>query len=152
MEKQKKLRVLNFEPFHLDLMDIREHEMEGLFQMPEAIKGLSVLAEACEDCKTIMVGTDIVGCAGYVKLWGKVAECWLIPSSQVKENKIIFSKFVKGYMDRIVGELGYERLQTTCLNDKLHCRWMRFLGFEREGVLRKYSAKGEDFGMFARVV
>lgn len=143
--------MIPFEMKHIDMIEAREHEATGLLQMDGIRDKLASLSEHSVECGTFMAGDEIVCCAGFVRLWDGVAEIWIIPSVHVPKHVRAFARTFKDYVERIVGELGYHRVQTSCLNDKLHRRWMKWLGLVPEGVMVKFTDKKEDFCMFARV-
>jgi hypothetical protein len=46
-------------------------------------------------------------------------------------------------------EYGIRRFQTVAVDDNLHNRWLSFIGFEVEGLMKEYSVDGEDYKLWA---
>ena len=60
------------------------------------------------------------------------------------------SRYLKRYLRVVL--LGQRVRRLSCVVDARYdvaTRWLRFLGFEREGCLRRYGADGRDFQMFS---
>ena len=60
------------------------------------------------------------------------------------------SRYLKRYLRVVL--LGQRVRRLSCVVDARYdiaMRWLRFLGFEREGCLRRYGADGRDFQMFS---
>ena len=151
MVKQKKIKRIPFEPKHIDLIEAREHEATGLLAFGNVTERLTALAHASKDCGTFIADGKIICCAGYLELRPGVIEVWVIPSVHIPKYILEYLRIFKGYMDHLSNDLNYHRIQTSCLDDKLHHRWMKWLGMESEGVMRQYTAKRENFCMFSRV-
>lgn len=151
MGKQKNLKMIPFEPKHIELIEAREHEATGLLQIEGIPAKLITMADCSVECGTFVADGKIICCAGFYEMWEGVAEIWIIPSIHVPDYIRAFARTFKEYVDRLVGELNYHRVQTACPDDALHHRWMKWLGMEKEGVFRQYTHKKEDYCMFSRV-
>ena len=152
METQKKFEVIRFNVHHLEVMDIRDQERRGVMSLPDTKTRFELMAENSIDAKTFMYDGRILFVAGYYQLWEGVVECWMIPSEHVKTATLGFCKILKAYVDDIIEEQNCHRFQTTAPDDELHARWMRFLGLEKEGVMKKYTHDKQDECMYARVL
>ena len=147
MAKQKNLELIPFRIEHISLIEAREHEAMGLLKMENVYEQLAAMADASVECGTYIADGKIICCAGYYELWKGVAEVWTIPSIYVPEYALSFARALRGYVDRIINELGYHRVQTACPDDALHHRWMRWLKMEPEGVLRQYTNNRDNYCM-----
>lgn len=123
-------KVMPFHPAHLDCMDMREHEA-GLVTD-------SAMADIAANsiCKTAMYDGRVICCWGYRDTGHGTAEVWLLPSVRLSEMPLSFFKGVKAELNKIMQ--GFNRMQTHCLDDELHNRWMSFIGFNRECVLKRF--------------
>ena len=90
---------------------------------------------------------EIICIWGWVPLWKGVAELVLFAGANLKKH-IQQARFVKRTLD--ICNLGYDRLQMTVRNDAEHIRIAEFLGFQREGLLRKY-VNGYDYYCYSRI-
>lgn len=138
------IKYVPFKKEHLDLIDLREHE-SVLFQNPhfaECLEG-SLAYTACYNGRVMCA----YGIIPYVK---GIGEIWLLPSVYLGKEAIKLGRRAKLWLEDTRQDLGLHRMETLCLNDELHTRWMEFLGFECEGVKRKYW-DGKDYKMWGRI-
>lgn len=124
-------------------MDIREHERE-------LISANSVLDFQGSIAFTGIIDGRIVCCGGVLPYHNGNAEIWLVPSIWIKQYAAMFAKELYKWLMRIRRDLALTRMQTFCQIDELHDRWMTFLGFTCEGVVRKYH-NGNDYKIWGRV-
>lgn len=69
--------------------------------------------------------------------------------SQKKEFILVLREGVKHFMK----ELGLLRVHTTIRADFSTAeKWIKILGFEKEGLMRKFGPEGEDHFLFSKVV
>lgn len=135
-------KVIHFSPEHLDCMQMREHEAK----LCEDREGVAELAKRSV-AKTALLDGRIICCWGHVDTYHGTAELWLIPSVYLPKMPLSFYKGVKSHLDAIAD--GFNRVQTHCIHDNLHNRWMKFLGFTKEGVLKKFW-HGADYAVWGR--
>lgn len=152
MVMPKKVETLDFIPEHLRLMDIREHEMQGVMALEDVMDRFQVMAEMSLEAKTFISDGRIIFVAGFVQLWPGVVECWMVPSIYVKTIRTEFCRILRRYVYDIMDQYKCHRFQTSAPDDELHARWMRFLGLEREGLLKKYTHSQQDYVMYARTI
>lgn len=124
---------------------MREHEA-GLIKNTQHLEALESSSVAC----TGIVDGVVMCCGGVSPFLNGNAEIWLIPSAYVAENPTVFARHLKKWLFAVREDLALTRMQTACLDDDLHNQWMTFLGFEKEGVLRKYH-NGIDYNMWSRL-
>jgi hypothetical protein len=125
-------------------MDLRPHEESILGDEQNAILEASSVA-----CTGIADGR-VVACGGVAPFGNGNANIWLIPSIYVEQYKTAFATHVLRWLMGVREDLALNRMQSACLADDLHDGWMTFLGFEKEGVLRKYH-NGLDYHMWGRI-
>ena len=91
--------------------------------------------------------------AGMKKVWGKVAEGWVIGTDEMWKHPISIAKIIKRDFARIAKEQDIERIQTAVRKDfKTGIRFVEWLGFEREGLMKKWGFDGTDQYMYARII
>jgi len=137
------IKIVPFKKEHIDCMDVREHEkylidMEllAIFETGLAFTGI--------------IDGKVISCGGLLlKSFGN-ADIWQIPSVYVKDVKVSYCKVIRKWIEEQAQELALNRLETISLDDGLHDRWMRFIGFEKEGVKRRYI-NGKDYAMWSRI-
>ena len=132
------IRIEDFELEHFKEIDMRDHEREQIsnYQI-EIFKTESI------ESKTVYVNDEIVCCYGLFDNNG----LWLVPSNKINDLPV---KFARGTV-RVLKELldGKEGVHSICLNDDLHKRWMRFLGFVETSD--PFEINGHEHLMFERL-
>lgn len=90
--------------------------------------------------------------AGGLFIYNKVMEIWTIVDKRVFDMPLYYAKAMKSLLDSCFKNFDVNRLQVVIRADQpwaLH--WGKFLGFTKEGILRKYGQEGVDYIMFAKV-
>lgn len=102
---------------------------------------------------TFTIDEKPVGIMGVTVLRAHIAELWAFLSDDVKKHPVAFHKQCKELLDTYFVELNVPRFQCYVLSD--FCvgnRWLQILGFQREGLLRKFGADGKDYIVWSKVV
>jgi len=95
---------------------------------------------------------EIVGIGGIVKLWDGVAEAWFIMSKKGATMPYRVANCTDQLFDEVMVDRNLHRMQASVSTlDPKAVRFARWIGFEPEGIMRKYGEKGEDFFRMARV-
>lgn len=94
-----------------------------------------------------------IACGGVVPIWSGRGYAWSIFSRHVTpHNFIYFARLFKQKLEYLHAQEGYHRIETTVDENFLKAnRWVKILGFEREGWLRKFTPDGVNHYMYARV-
>lgn len=95
----------------------------------------------------------VIACAGVAcGAWKGFGEYWLVPSVHVKHfPKAVFKTAVE-FIEDTIDKLGLYRVQAVIMaNNPAHVRWIEALGFEREGLMKKFGPMKEDKFLYARV-
>lgn len=123
-------KIVPFQMKHLELMDVRSHEQQFISDKDLINKIINASV-----AWTGIANKKIVCCWGYIVSESGIANLWLIPSIYIKNMPLSFFKKVKEVVLSATSE--YKVLQTHCMNDVLHTRWMTFLGFQKKDVITK---------------
>lgn len=94
---------------------------------------------------------EIYAIGGILPVWEGVGEIWLIPTRLAKTKPVSLARHIKlGLLD-MEKSLELRRLQAVvrCGFDRGH-DLVKFLGFQSEGVMRKYGPDGEDYERYAK--
>lgn len=147
------MEVIAFHPKHLEIANIRQHELDTLFKMKDAYTRVEQLAKLSKQSGTFILDGRIITCAGFIEIWPGVAEVWQIPSIYAEENPIAFCKAMKGYIESIAETFKYHRIQTNCPADEKHERWMEFLGFKNETPdgMKAFTTDKRTYNAYARI-
>lgn len=96
---------------------MREHERNTLNQKYRKALLLSLYS------KTVFYNDEILCCYGMMDDGGM----WQVPSRKIQENMMMYARGAKKVIQEMIkGKYCY----SLCLNDQLHDRWMRFIGFK----------------------
>lgn len=101
-----------------------------------------------DHCFTFEHDGEILAIALCAPLWeGRAEATMLISKDAGKHFKFIHKRIVE-----IMDNLDYRRYEATVdIGFKEGHRWMKLLGFEIEGYMRKYRPDGADMVLYARV-
>ena len=87
--------------------------------------------------------------AGIVESLG-VGTVWVITTPLVEKYPLWFTKAVRNMLNAGKDLYKLQRIQATVLKEnKKAIKWIEFLGFEREGLMRKYV--GGDHYLYSRI-
>ena len=119
----------------------------------KAIASSPGLGERLEDlgAKSILTadGKTVLGVMGAVPMLPNVCEVFILASEEQMAHPITFAKCVRKELYTLKAK--YRRIQAVSSCDDFHSRWLGWLGFEREGVLRAYGTNGEDMTIWGLV-
>lgn len=137
------IKTIPFKKEHVEVMDVRAHELrllnDGLLDYLQS--GVAF---------TGIVDGRIISCGGLNMLGYNNADLWQIPSVYVDTMTIAYAKYIRKWVLDMKRKFQLDRMETLCVDDSLHDRWMKFLGFEREGVKRRYI-EGQDYALWGRI-
>lgn len=138
-----KTEIVPFIPKHLARMNVKSDALKAASH-PDMIPALERMGHTvlCED------GT-VLAIIGAVPLIPGVCEVFVIASQEQEKYQIAFVKAVKKSLFPLLEK--YRRIQSVSKNDAFHLRWLTWLGFRAEGVMRKYGLNGEDMVMWGMV-
>ena len=93
-----------------------------------------------------------VGLGGIVPVVAGVGEMWAYYTDTIKARPRLLVDASRWLIDEFENELGYHRLQVAIdCQDKKALRFVEFLGFEGEGVMKSYGINKEDHYRLGRV-
>ncbi|MBR1625643.1 MAG: hypothetical protein IJ681_00695 [Bacteroidales bacterium] len=141
--------VIPFKAEHVEVMDVRDYELNTTFTLANVQTALKVF-EMSKKAGTIICEGRVIAIMGVQDLWPGVCELWVLPSKYLHEYVFQFSRTILKAMNSGILN-GYHRIQIRATDDELHNRWLKFLKFEKEGTLRKYDNLGNDMNIWARV-
>ena len=124
-------------------MEIRQHEAqflnEGLLDYLQSGVAFTGVADG-----------RVISCGGLNIMGHDNADVWQIPSIYVDSVSISYARYVRKWVQDMKEAFALNRMETLCVDDGLHKRWMRFLGFQQEGVKRNYI-DGQDYVLWGRI-
>lgn len=143
-----KTRIEQFKVDHLLSLDEKTRLRLGL--VPEWVEK-AYAYEKSGPCYTGFVDGEVIACAGVHLLWPGCGEAWAVVTPKVYDNPLFFHRAVKNLLQHIINKHKLYRVQATVLDGFARgMKWLEVLGFECEGLMRKYL-NDEDHWRYARV-
>ena len=140
------IEIVEFEAKHCQ--DLLLQDAQSLAQpLLESAEYAESLAQGGPHFSALHDGA-VVGCAGVWMIEPHRGIAWALIATGIGINMLHMHKAVKRFLD----ECQVPRIETSVNYDFTQGhRWMEMLGFEAEGVMRKYYPDGSDAIMYARV-
>lgn len=100
-----------------------------------------------------LVATEgVVACAGVSMFWEGVGQLWMRTGELAEQYPHALAKRAKNFVRSTEECLRLKRLQAVVLvENEVARRFICWLGFQAEGLLRNYGPEGADYIMFAKV-
>lgn len=145
------IKVVDYNPKHYQEIKPREQDAKAI----EAINFESYLKDIVVynlgEVRTILDKEGVITIMVMRKLHDGVAEVFQIPNNKrLVTNVKKAARIIISEQERIFKK-GFWKLSSYCKDDKLHNRWMRFLGYEKEGLLKKHSYDKTDLVLWGMV-
>jgi len=90
----------------------------------------------------------VLGCAGLVKQWENRAIAWSLLSSDIGNEFVRIHKAVYRFLE--LTDFDRVEAHVDANFDQGH-RWIRMLGFEKEGYMKRFNPNGGDAVLYARL-
>ncbi len=145
------IRAIATHPEHFNLIDFRNQEAEALANDPSAKQRFFSLCEIGQT-GTLLCDGRILCIMGLCQLWPGVWECFVFPSRYIHDYKKVYLRYAKTYLHQSIEDYKIRRIQTMSLSDPETNKWMQFLGFNFEGLHRKYGPEGSDYCAWSIVI
>jgi hypothetical protein len=138
--------VKPFEAWHLDELTLQDSQ--SIFEPSLVNSGYGLSLQTAGPAYSAVIDDKVIACLGIIPQWENRAIAWGLISGDAGKYFIGVHKAVKRFLDL----QDYARIETSvsCNFDQGH-RWAQMLGFEREGMMRKYTPDGRDCDLYARI-
>lgn len=139
--------VIPFKPGHMDFIKPKD-VFKGLdLSRIDQMAGLSNVYPF-----TIINHGMPIAVVGISEILPRVGEVWSVTSEKIRECKLYWHKTCNRLIEEHQQKLGLHRVQMTVEVGYDEGRdWALSLGFEQEGIMRRYDADGRNYFLFARV-
>lgn len=142
--------LIPFKQSHLDLFVACDEDIERygdlIQKMDTDLPDAGFTFTAVADGRVLVVG-------GVVPYTMHTGYGWTFVSKYAEQYGISVFRVVKQQLEAMMRHLKLHRVETANLLDaERHRRWCRLLGFEEEGVLRKYDEEGRDYIRMAKIM
>lgn len=147
-----KFEVIPFKAFHVRLMDLRPNERNMYTADSPFFYSAAQFAEGYGLGFTMISDDGIIGAAGAAKLFGTTYEAFTYTTPLFDKYWVQVHRGVRRFFDVFFECRSVERVQAFIdAQNPRAIKWAEKLKFEREGTLRNYGKKGQDFYVYARV-
>lgn len=140
------MRIFAFHPNHarqIKLQSAQAHVKDDLLQ-PGVAESLANAGQSF----TAIEGNQVIAIAGIAPQWEGRAIAWALISEDAGKHFLAIHRAVKGFLN----QCDIRRIEAFVDADfEQGMKWMEMLGFENEGLMRKFSIIGNDCYLFARV-
>ena len=139
------LRVCKFSREHIDHLKL-------MFEFSDA--GRKALVENKEmNGYSLFDQDEVIGIGGIHNIWSHVGEAWLLLGEYAMAKPTSVARHTAYMFDYLQEEFEYKRIQASiAVTDKKARRFAEWLGFQNEGVMKKYGPDGTDYYRYARVM
>jgi hypothetical protein len=118
--------------------------------MKQRVKDLWTPAEMHLLARTLEAGDKPLCIMGLSMYWEGVAYAWAFLHPDVANYKLTFVRGGRRLLHWALDAFALNRIQATCLTTpERYGRTLELLGFEREGLMRKYGMDGTDHYLYA---
>lgn len=94
----------------------------------------------------------IICSGGIYPIWHGVGDAWFVGSNTIYDYPITITKLVKKTLNELMDINNFHRVQAYVRHDWEDAqRWIKVLGMQNEGTVRKYSTDGRDHILFSKV-
>lgn len=137
---------------HLSQIDLREFDEQVIMGVPDAFERIIQQAKdgvaytgVDEKGKIILIG-------GVAFLWEGVGSGWVITSELLLKHKTWSHRVIRDALDITEKIHNLHRIESIILKEhEVSMKWAERLGFEQEGLLRKYDSQKQDHWLYARI-
>lgn len=140
------IEITPFAPEHLTAL--RLQATQATAQALMTLEHGRQIASCTGHARTAMVDGEPVACAGVIELWPGRAYAW----AYIGETALRYWKTIHRAVFDVVNASRWRRVEMAVdVRDPGAKRWASHLGFEFEGVARKWTTDGRDVEIWARV-
>lgn len=145
---QSKITVRDFHNIDIDRMDVRDIDKPDLPFIQEMAK-LGLLNPGI----TVLKNTVPIISAGFILTpYNSVAEVWIVCDKEAEYYKKEKLYYCSEYLEKFSYTTDVRRVQAAIRVEHEDCqRMIEAMGFEKEGVMKKYSVDGKDCIMYGRI-
>jgi L-amino acid N-acyltransferase YncA len=101
---------------------------------------------------TMLWYNDPIAVIGIIRVWEGYAQVFTVTTEKLKRCPMAFHKRVRDLLNSVVKPLRLRRIETQVRSDfDASKKWLNALGFEQEGLMKKYGNTGKDYYLYARI-
>jgi hypothetical protein len=147
-----KTYIIPFSIKHVLLMSLREHEQHCMSANEEYLDNIMSMARLGDAVTVVTDAGDIVACLGAYPYWPGMIEMWAVTGELCDKYPIAFDRAALDYIETVERIYEPHRIQANVdAGYSANMKWMEHLGFESEGLMRKFSVDGRDYVRYAKI-
>lgn len=145
-------KIIPFEAPHIRLIrNVDESKFYGISN--EQMIRYSHEAQKSGPAWTVITDGEVILCGGAKIVMPGMGEAWTYFSEDIHSHALAVHRIVKKMLQFIIDEHKLRRIQAISKETVPDAgRWLEALGFQKEGVLRKFGPEGDNFVLYARVM
>lgn len=149
--KRKGVFFMPYAPSHSQRISVQSEDVLVVAQGEDIHKMVNAQAQMGPTV-TVFLNLEPVAVFGFVRIWHGVVEAWMVPDEKLRSIPMTLTRIGKKVMDIAMISMGLHRIQLTIrTTDKRAENWAYAIGFDCEGLMRKYGADGVDYLLMARI-
>ena len=145
------IEVIDFLPEHLNGLDLPFNRQIGDVEYLAQVAYATTYSWTGVDTET----GNIIGCGGIIPLWTGVGEAWVATDLDPIRQKSLGRRGLYILKKQIVDTektYFFHRIQAAVeVNFEVGIRLAFALGFQYEGLMRRYGVDGKDYHRFSRI-
>jgi len=137
---------------HLHLMDLDAGQQKTIQHTPNFAQTVQHYADNGHSATILLLGKPVLS-FGEMQIWPGVHELWMMGDIPTfKKNPLKLTKLSRKSINSLENNLIWHRLQIVVRCDNVSAvKWARTIGFQFEGLVRKYTPDGCDCIFYSRI-
>jgi hypothetical protein len=143
--------IIKFQPRHLYRLQLKDPEATRLREDPNMLLAIEASYEPTATWTGMYRGTPVL-CFGLRILGPGVAEAWMLPGKDIGNHAISLGRGGRKIFQHYLESGAFRRIQIAVEEDNaIAFRFARWLGFEVEGIMRRFAVNGGNYIMMSRI-
>lgn len=140
------MEIVPFRAAHLRYLALQSAQAYASSELSKPEYG--EMLEGLGESFTAIHDGQVIGCAGIWRVWENRSHVWALLSPDAGRHFVAIHRAVRDKLNSMTDR----RIEAAVdVGFTEGVRWMKMLGFEREGTMRCYTPAGNDSDLFARV-
>lgn len=138
--------IETFKREHLDALTLQPMQQ---YMRPFLMRDDYLSFYESQESYTAIIDGRVVGCGGFMEMWPGRVQIWSLLARDIGPRGMLQ---VHNAVKRGIAMRTEHRIEAMCDPAFENAqRWLHALGFEREGLMRKYTEDGHDTYLYARI-
>ncbi len=145
--------LIPFEVSHLKDIELRDLDKQIIMSIPNSTERIVIQSQSGMAYTGIDDEGSIIAIGGVSLIWPHVGSGWVLTSELIVKYKVWTHRIIRDILDTAIKVYSLHRIESIILKNHNVClKWAERLGFQREGLLRKYDSQGNDYWLFGRII